>query len=97
MRNSELVRINPKGSPAMRTLLSTALALALSTANLSAAEVGPLAPGKPAGVKKADYEGDPTLFIVLGVAVIIGIAIAASSGGGNGNTANNGGTTTTTS
>ena len=76
----------------MRTLISTMLALALTTSSLAAAEVGPLSPGKPAGVKKAEYEGDPTLFIVLGVAVAIGIAVAVSSGNDN----NNGGTTTPT-
>jgi hypothetical protein len=75
----------------MRALISTALALALSTTSLAAAEVGPLAPGKPAGVKKANYEGDPTLWIVLGVAVVVGIAVAVSSGDDN-----NGGTTTPT-
>jgi hypothetical protein len=75
----------------MRALISTALALALTTSSLAAAEVGPLAPGKPAGVKKAEYEGDPTLLIVLGVAIAIGIAVAVSSGNDN-----NGGTTTPT-
>jgi hypothetical protein len=75
----------------MRALISTALALALTTGSLSAAEVGPLAPGKPAGVHNADFRGDTTLLIVLGVAVAIGIAVAASSGGGN-----SGGSTTTT-
>lgn len=75
----------------MRALIATALALALTTSSLAAAEVGPLSPGKPAGVKKAAYEGDPTLFIVLGVAVAIGIAVAVSSGNDN-----NGGTTTPT-
>jgi hypothetical protein len=75
----------------MRALISTALALALSTTSLAAAEVGPLAPGKPAGVKKANYEGDPTLWIVLGVAVVVGIAVAVSSGDDN-----NGTTTPTT-
>lgn len=75
----------------MCALISTALALALTTSSLAAAEVGPLAPGKPAGVKKAEYEGDPTLLIVLGVAVAIGIAGAVSSGNDN-----NGGTITPT-
>jgi len=75
----------------MRALIATALALALTTSSLTAAQVGPLAPGKPAGVKKAEYEGDPTLFIVLGVAVAIGIAVAVSSSNDN-----NGGTTTPT-
>jgi hypothetical protein len=75
----------------MRALISTALALALTTSSLAAAEVGPLAPGKPAGVKKAEYEGDPTLLIVLGVAIAIGIAVAVSNGNDN-----NGGTTTPT-
>ncbi len=73
----------------MRALISTALALALTTSSLAAAEVGPLAPGKPAGVKKAAYEGDPTLFIVLGIAVAIGIAVAVS----NSDDHNNGGST----
>ena len=67
----------------MRALISTALALALTTSSLAAAEIGPLAPGKPAGVKKAEYEGDPTLLIVLGVAIAIGIAVAVSSGNDN--------------
>jgi hypothetical protein len=75
----------------MRALISTALALALTTSSLAAAEIGPLAPGKPAGVKKAEYEGDPTLLIVLGVAIAIGIAVAVSSGNDN-----NGSTTTPT-
>ena len=76
----------------MRALIAPVLALALTTSSLAAAEVGPLSPGKPAGVRKAEYEGDPTLFIVLGVAVAIGIAVAVSSGNDN----NNGGTTTPT-
>lgn len=76
----------------MRALLSTALALALTTSSLAAAEVGPLAPGKPAGVKKAEYEGDPTLLIVLGIAVAIGIAVAVS----NSNDHDNGTPTPTT-
>ena len=75
----------------MRALITTVLALALTTSSLAAAEVGPLAPGKPAGVKKAEYEGDPTLLIVLGVAVAIGIAVAVSNSNNN-----NGGTTTQT-
>lgn len=76
----------------MRVLISAALALALSSGGLAAAQVGPLPPGRPAGVKKADYEGDPTLLIVLGVAAAIGIALAASSGGDH----DHGGTTTPT-
>ncbi len=75
----------------MRALIATALALALTTSGLAAAEVGPLSPGKPAGVKQAEYQGDPTLLIVLGVAVAIGIAVAVSSGNDN-----HGGTTTQT-
>ena len=75
----------------MSALIATAVALALTTSSLAAAELGPLAPGKPAGVKKAEYEGDPTLLIVLGVAVAIGIAVAVSNGNDN-----NGGTTTPT-
>jgi len=61
-------------------LLSSFLALALSTSAVMAADVGPLSPGAPAGVKKAAMEGNTLLYIALGAGAIAGIAIAASSG-----------------
>jgi hypothetical protein len=66
-------------------LLSSFLALALSTSTALAADVAPLSPGVPAGVKPAqDYmlgSDNTLLFIGLGAAAIAGIALAASSGG----------------
>jgi hypothetical protein len=56
-----------------------------------AAWAEPLAPGKPAGLHKAQVMDNTVLLIVLGAAVIAGIAVAASSGGNSGN----GGTTVT--
>ena len=77
-------------------LLSTFLALALSTSTALAADVGPLSPGEPAGVKHAQAMEDNTvLYVAIGAAVIAGIAVAASSGG-NGTPAAGGVTTTTT-
>jgi hypothetical protein len=65
-------------------LLSSFLALALSTSAALAADVGPLSPGAPAGVKHAqDYDSNTTLYILLGAAAVAGIAVAASSGGGS--------------
>ena len=61
-------------------LLSSFLALALSTSAVLAADVGPLAAGRPAGVKHAAMEGNTLLYVGLGAAAIAGIAIAASSG-----------------
>jgi hypothetical protein len=71
-------------------MLSTTLALSLCCAGAQAA---PLSPGKPAGVKAAQYDGDPTLLIVLGAIVVVAIVVAASSSGGNNNGNNNGGGT----
>jgi hypothetical protein len=67
----------------MRALISTALALALTTSSLSAAEVGPLSPGKPSGVHNANLEAPTGLLIVLGVAAVVSIVALASVGGGN--------------
>jgi len=71
-------------------ILGAAIVASLVVTNAFAATTLPA--GKPAGVKKAEYQGDPTLFIVLGVAIAIGIAVAVSSG----NDDHNGGTTTPT-
>ena len=78
-------------------LLSSFLALALSTSAALAADAIPLSPGAPAGVKHAQAmnEGNTVLYVVIGAAIIAGIAVAASSGG-NGTPAAGGGTTTTT-
>jgi N-acetylneuraminic acid mutarotase len=67
-------------------LLSSFLALALSASTAIAADVAPLSPGVPAGVKHAQDVGmgDNTwLYVGIGAAVIAGIAIAASSGNDN--------------
>jgi hypothetical protein len=61
-------------------LLSSFLALALSTSTALAGDVGPLSPGAPAGVKHAQMTESTALYVLLGAAVIAGIAVAASSG-----------------
>jgi hypothetical protein len=60
-------------------LLSSVLALTLFTSAALAADVGPLPPGAPAGVKGAQASDNTVLYIALGVGAIAGIAIAASS------------------
>jgi hypothetical protein len=62
-------------------LLTLAVSLLLSSV-AQAADVGGLAPGKPAGVRHAQDigEGNTLLYVALGAAAIAGIAIAASSG-----------------
>ena len=69
----------------MRALIASTLALALSTTSLAAAaEVGPLSPGKPAGVKNADLGGVPVgVVVVVGLVAIIAIVVASSGGGTN--------------
>jgi hypothetical protein len=55
-----------------------ALALALSVTPALAADVAPLSPGAPAGVKHAQKDGPP-LYILAGVAALaVGIALIAS-------------------
>jgi hypothetical protein len=66
----------------MRVCISAILAIAL-TASSALADDGALAPGKPAGVKKAQAM-DRTLIIELGMAAAAaGIALALSSGSHN--------------
>jgi len=77
-------------------LLSCFLALTLSTSAVLAADVGPLSPGAPAGVKRAQWSGNTILYVALGAAAIAGIAIAASSGDGAAPTPAPPATTTTT-
>jgi hypothetical protein len=58
-------------------ILSTSL-LASSVA-VAADNAGPLAPGKPAGVKQADL-GSSTTIVLLGFGVVAAIAIGVASG-----------------
>ncbi len=68
----------------MRVLISAILAACLSATGVmadGAGAVGPLAPGKPAGVVKAQ-SGDNTILYILGAGVVIaGIVLVASNGG----------------
>jgi hypothetical protein len=64
-------------------LISSFLALALSTSAALAGDVAPLTPGAPAGVKRAQDVGlgsNTILYIALGAAAVAGIAVAASGG-----------------
>jgi hypothetical protein len=61
-------------------LLSSFLALALSTSTVLAADIGPLSPGAPAGVKRAQMDDNTILYVALGAAIIAGIVVAATSG-----------------
>ena len=73
------MRVRIFGGITMR-LVSLVLAMALTSSAALAGDAKPLAPGAPAGVKKAQLGIDSGLYIVLGVAVVVGIAVAASSG-----------------
>jgi hypothetical protein len=75
--------------------------MALFATQALAAESAPLAPGKPAGVAKAQADDDNTVLYVIGVgAIVAGVALLASDHhhGGAGSTGGTtgGGTTTTT-
>jgi hypothetical protein len=72
----------------MRNLVAATLAVSLLTSSAFAAT---LAPGKPAGVKAAQMEGSGLMW-GLGLAVVIGGALAVGSGNGKSTI-----TTTTTS
>jgi len=65
----------------MRFVSSSLFVSLLLSSVAQAADVGFLAPGKPAGVRQAQDigEGNTLLYVALGAAVIAGIAIAASS------------------
>ncbi len=80
----------------MRALTAPVLSITFtaSLAGSAAFADTPLAPGKPAGVQKAQLENG-TLIIVAGVAVVAaGIAIAVSNGNNNNTTATAATTTT---
>jgi hypothetical protein len=64
----------------MRILISLALATCLVASNAFAADsVGPLAAGRPAGVHQAQAIGTTGL-VLIGVAVLTGIAVGVASG-----------------
>ena len=83
----------------MRTFIAIALSTTLLASTAFAAEVSPLATGKPAGVKQAQAMNIGTTGWVLlgvGVATAIGIGVASSSNGSPLNAPQNIAVTTTT-
>ena len=80
----------------MRTLTAIVLSSALTASAAMAADVGPLAPGKPAGVKQAEL--NTTTWVLLGAGAITAIAIGVASGSNGSPTSgpNNLAVTTTT-
>jgi hypothetical protein len=81
----------------MRILGAAILAssLVVSSSFAATTSTAPLAPGKPAGVKQAQMEGN-TLLLVLGVGVVAGGIALVASGGGNGSVTTTTATTGTT-
>ena len=70
----------------MRAFVATALAASLFVSSAYAAtSTGPLAPGKPAGVKQADIEAGGVLLWVGVLGLAAGIAVLASGTQGNSN------------
>jgi len=65
----------------MRTFIAIALSSTLIASTALAAEVGPLAPGKPAGVKQAQLNTTAWVLIGTGVVAAIAIGVASSSNG----------------
>ena len=68
----------------MRTIGAALLATTMFVTSAFAADsVGPLTPGKPAGVQKAQA-GDTTLLWLIGAGLVVGgIILVASNNGGN--------------
>ena len=63
----------------MRTFIAVALSTTLlASAAFAADSVGPLAPGKPAGVKQAQI--GQTGWILIGVGAVAAIAVGVASG-----------------
>ena len=62
----------------MRSFLAIALSSTLLASAALAAETGPLAPGKPAGVKQAQM--GTTGWVLLGIGAVTAIAIGVASG-----------------
>ena len=71
----------------MRTIGSALLATTMIVTSAFAAtdSVGPLTPGKPAGVQKAQLE-DTTLLWIIGAGLVIGGIALVASGSGNSST-----------
>ena len=65
----------------MRTLIAVALSTTLIASTALAADVGPLAPGKPAGVKQAQMGTTPWVLIGVGVVAAVAIGVASGSNG----------------
>lgn len=65
----------------MRTFIAVFLSSALIASTALAADVGPLAPGKPAGVKQAQVGTTGWVLIGTGVIAAIAIAVASDSNG----------------
>lgn len=63
----------------MRTMIAAALAATMMVSSAAVAAEGPLAPGKPAGVKQADIETGGVIMWVGILAVAGGIAAIAST------------------
>jgi len=80
----------------MRTLIAVALSTTLIASTAFAADVGSLAPGKPAGVKQAQMGTTPWVLIGVGVVAAIAIGVASSSNGSPLNGPQNIAVTTTT-
>jgi hypothetical protein len=66
----------------MRTLIALALSTTLFASTAFAADVGPLAPGKPAGVAHAQL--GTTGWVLIGVGAVVAIGAIAASSGSNG-------------
>jgi hypothetical protein len=84
----------------MRVLIAaaTAASLLVSSAFAATDTVAPLAPGKPAGVKKAQLAESTTLLWVLGAGLVIGgIALVATQGDNNNNTSSGGSSSSSSS
>lgn len=62
----------------MRNLVAAALSLTLIASAAFAGDVAPLAPGKPAGVKKAQEVDKTALIVIVGI-VAVGVAIGLST------------------
>jgi opacity protein-like surface antigen len=80
----------------MRTFIAIALSTTLLASTAFAADVGPLAPGKPAGVKQAEMTTTTWVLVGAGVVAAIAIGVASSSNGSPLNGPQNIAVTTTT-
>jgi hypothetical protein len=69
----------------MRAIAAAVLALTMTVSSSFAATQGALAPGKPAGTRKAQIETGGVLLVAGIVAVAAVIAVIASTTSGNNN------------